>query len=141
MSDTLRWGILGAGGIARTFATGVSHSATGRVIAIASRATDRAEAFGREMNVPRRYGSYEAILADGEVQAVYVATPHPQHLEWTVKAADAGKHVLCEKPLGINAAKERQSIDAARRNDVLPMEAFMYRCPPQTAKVSSTLRH
>lgn len=135
MSEKLQWGIIGAGGIARTFATGVSHSATGTVVAVASRAKDRAEAFGQEMNVPRRYGSYEELLADRDVQAVYIATPHPQHLEWTIKSAEAGKHILCEKPIGINAEEARQMIDAARRNDVFLMEAFMYRCHPQTAKV------
>ena len=135
MSEKLRWGILGAGQIGRTFAVGVGHSLTGEVTAVASRALDRAEQFGTELNIRKRYGDYGQMLADRDVDAVYIATPHPEHVEWAVKAAEAKKHVLCEKPIGVNAAEARTIIEAARRNDVFLMEAFMYRCHPQTAKI------
>ncbi len=96
MTEPLRWGILGLGGIARRFAEGLAHSHTGRLLAVASRTREKAEAFGRECGAARRYGSYEDLLADADVQAVYIATPHPMHAEWAIRAAAAGKHILCE---------------------------------------------
>jgi len=140
MADKLRWGILAAGGIARKFAKGVAHSRTGRVVAVGSRTREKADAFGDEFAVANRHAGYEALLADGEVDAVYVATPHPMHAEWAVKAAEAGKHVLCEKPIGINHAEAAAIVEAARRRDVFLMEAFMYRCHPQTARLVELIR-
>lgn len=140
MNDRLQWGIIGAGRIARTFARGVAHSKTGTLLAVGSRSQEKADAFGRELNVPRPYGTYEALLADGDVQAVYVATPHPMHAEWAIAAAEAGKHVLCEKPIGLNHAEAMAIIEAAQRNDVFLMEAFMYRCHPQTARLVELVR-
>ncbi len=136
----LRWGILAAGRIAGTFARGVAHSASGEVVAVGSRSLEKAEAFAQEHAIPRRHGSYEALLADPEVEAVYIATPHPKHAEWAIKAAQAKKHILCEKPLGINAAEAEAIIAAAQASDVFLMEAFMYRCHPQIAKLVELLR-
>ena len=93
-----------------------------------------------EHHVPLGYGSYEALLADPEVQAVYIATPHTLHAEWCLKAAKAGKHILCEKPLTLNHAEALAVIEAARKHGVFLMEAFMYRCHPQTAKLVDLLR-
>jgi len=140
MERKLAWGIIGAGAIARTFAKGVLGSKLGALLAVGSRAQERADRFAEELGVPRRYGSYEALLADREVEAVYISTPHPMHAEWAVKAAEAGKHILCEKPLGINEAEAMAIIQAARRNDVFLMEAFMYRCHPQTARLVELIR-
>jgi len=140
MSNALRWGILGAGRIAGTFARAVPLSATGTLYAIASRTQESADRFGDEYNVPKRYGSYEALLADPQVQAVYIANLHPGHAEWAIKAADAGKHILCEKPLTLNYSEALAVIEAAARNDVFLMEAFMYRCHPQTQKLVELLR-
>ena len=140
MADKLRWGILGAGGIARNFAKGVAHSRTGRVVAVGSRSEQKAGKFGDELGIPRRHGSYEALLADPQVDAVYVATPHPMHAEWAIKAAEARKHVLCEKPIGLNHAEAMAIIEAAHRHGVFLMEAFMYRCSPQTARLVELLR-
>jgi hypothetical protein len=75
------------------------------------------------------------VLADNEVQAVYIATPHPWHAEWSIKAAEAGKHILCEKPIALNHAQAMTGVEAAARHDVFLMEAYMYRCHPQTAKL------
>lgn len=141
MAARLNWGIIATGGIARAFAQGVAHSETGRVVAVGSRSSASAERFAGEFGIPRAHGSYEALLADPEVQAVYVATPHPQHVEWTVKAAGAGKHVLCEKPLSLTHAEALPAVEACRRHDVLLMEAFMYRCHPQTAKIVELVRN
>ena len=140
MSTILNWGILGAGTIARTFAQGVARTTTGRVIAIGSRSQVKADLFADALNLPHRHGSYEALLADPRVQAVYIATPHPEHAEWAIKAARAGKHILCEKPIGLNLAEATSIVEAARAHDVFLMEAFMYRCHPQTAKLVELLK-
>lgn len=136
----LRWGILGTGMIARKFASALAESTTGDLVAVGSRNRDTAEAFGDEFNVPGRYADYQSLLDAPDVDAVYISTPHPVHAEWAVKAADAGKHILCEKPLTLNASEAMAVIDAARRSDVFLMEAFMYRCHPQTAKLVELIR-
>ena len=98
----LRWGILAAARIAKQFAAGVQDSETGILHAVGSRSLEKAQAFAAEFEMPAAHGSYEDLLADPDVDAVYIATPHPWHCEWGVKTARAGKHVLCEKPLGMN---------------------------------------
>lgn len=140
-SDTrLGWGILGAGRIAGVFAKGLAASKSGRLVAVGSRSEEKARAFGEEHGPGRAYGSYEALLADAEVAAVYVATPHPEHVAWVVRAAEAGKHVLCEKPMGVNHAEGMVMAEAAQEHGVVLMEAFMYRCHPQTAKLVELIR-
>jgi predicted dehydrogenase len=131
----LRWGILGTGHIAGVFARGVAASQNGELVAVGSRAQASAERFAREFGASRAHGSYEALLADREIAAVYIATPHPEHAAWAFRAAQAGRHILCEKPLTLNRAGAEQIAAAARSAGVLLMEAFMYRCHPQTAKV------
>jgi predicted dehydrogenase len=140
MRTELAWGILSTGKIAHTFADAVAKSTTGRVVAVGSRSLVDAEHFGDEFHLPCRHGSYEALLADPEVQAIYISTPHPFHAEWAIKAANAGKHVLCEKPLALNHTEAAAVIEAARQHDVFLMEAFMYRCHPQTAKLVELLQ-
>ncbi len=140
MAEKLRWGIIGAGGIAGAFVQGVKSSKRGEMLAIASRSQAKADAFGEENDVPRRYGSYEAMLEDGDVDAVYVATPHPMHAVWAIRCAEAGKHILCEKPVTLNAAEAMTVIDAANRHDVFFMEAFMYRCTAQTRRIVGLIR-
>lgn len=140
MSQKLKWGIIGAGTIANTFAKGVLESQSGELLAIGSRAQASADEFGDKYNIPRRYASYQALLDDPEVQAVYIATLHPQHAEWAIKAARAKKHILCEKPIGLNHAEAMAIIEAARENDVFLMEAFMYRCHPLIQKLVELVR-
>ena len=140
MAKRLAWGIIGAGNIARALAQGVAHSQRGKVLAVASRSREKAERFGDEFGIPRRYGSYEALLADPEVEAVYIATPHPMHAEWAIRAAEAKKHILCEKPIGINYAQAMAIVEAAAEHGVFLMEAFMYRCHPQTKRLIELLR-
>lgn len=140
MTTPLSWGILATGGIARAFAAGVSHSRSGRVVAVGSRTRVAAESFARDFGVGRAHGTYEALLADPEVRAIYIATPHPQHVEWIIKSAEAGKHVLCEKPLALTRAEAARAVEACRAHGVLLMEAFMYRCHPQTAKIVEIVR-
>ncbi|MBO0782974.1 MAG: Gfo/Idh/MocA family oxidoreductase, partial [Ktedonobacteraceae bacterium] len=140
MSEKLNWGIIGTGRIAGVFAAGVKGSQTGRLLAVGSRTQEAAEKFGATWDISRRYSSYDEVLADKEVQAVYIATPHPWHAEWAIKAAEAGKHVLCEKPIALNHAETMAVVEAALRNDVFLMEAYMYRCHPQTAKLVELIR-
>jgi predicted dehydrogenase len=127
----LRWGLLAAGTIAAEFAKGVQDSDNGELAAVAARSPERAAAFAERFDIGKSHGTYEELLADPEVDVVYVSTPHPLHAEWAIKAAEAGKHVLCEKPLTRTYAETERVIEAAQRNDVFLMEAFMYRLHPQ----------
>jgi predicted dehydrogenase len=136
----LRWGILSTGVIARTFAQSLAQSSTAELLAVASRTTEAAQRFAHEFAVPRAYAAYQALLADAEVDVVYIATPHPSHADWVLAAARAKKHVLCEKPLAMNHAEVSALVQAARDNDVFLMEAFMYRCHPQTRALLALLR-
>ncbi len=138
--EKLRWGLLATGRIASTFAEGLTTSRTGFAQAAASRDLSRAQTFATQHGIPHAHGSYEALLTDREIDAVYISTPHPQHCEWAVRAAEAGKHILCEKPLAMDLAEATRIVEAARANDVLLMEAFMYRCHPQTQRVIKMVR-
>ena len=136
----MRWGILGPGRIARSFLTGLAGSATEAAVAVGSRDVGRAKLVADEFGVPRAYGSYEELLSDGQVDAVYVALPNALHAEWSAAAAAAGRHVLCEKPLGGSAAEAEAMFGAAREHGVLLMEAFMYRFHPRTIRLAELVR-
>ena len=138
--NRLAWGILGTGSIARTFAQGIKAGRMGRLLGVASRTAAKAASFARDFGAERSYGSYRKLLDDPGIQAVYISTPHPQHARWSVAAARAGKHILCEKPMGMNAAEAGKVLSEARRRKVFFMEAFMYRCHPQTLKLAGLLR-
>ena len=129
------WGIIGTGGIARKFAAGVIASRTGQLLAVGSRTAESANRFADEFAIPRRYASYDEMLADPEVEAVYISLPNHLHSHWTVRCAEAKKQILCEKPLATNVAEAKVAVEAARANGVFLMEAFMYRCHPQIAKL------
>ena len=139
-TQPLRIGILGAANIARYLINGARGSPKVRVDAIASRNEDRGKAFAAEMGVPRVVATYQALLADPAIDAVYNPLPNNLHAEWTIRAADAGKHVLCEKPLAATAAEARAMFDAARRNGVYVVEAYPYRAQPQTIRLRELLR-
>jgi len=102
MSEKLAWGILGTGAIAKAFARGVAKSKSCTLAAVASRRQVAADEFGEEHHIARRHGSYETLLSDPQVSAVYIALPHHVHAEWAIKAAEAKKHVLVEKPIGLS---------------------------------------
>ena len=140
MRPTIQWGLLATGAIAHAFARGLAQSQTGRLLAVGSRSREKADAFGKEFGASRCYGSYEELLGDKEVQAIYVSTPHPQHAEWAIKAMEAGKHVLVEKPIGLNQYEAQAMIEAAVAGRVFLMEAYMYRCHPQTVRLVELLR-
>jgi xylose dehydrogenase (NAD/NADP) len=131
----VRWGIISTARINRLFLAGVRDSAEIEVVAVASRSRDAAEEFAREHGIERALVGYEALLADPEIEIVYIPLPNSLHLAWTVRALEAGKHVLCEKPLGRRAAEVSRAFDVAEREGRLLMEAFMYRHHPQTKRL------
>jgi predicted dehydrogenase len=133
---TLRVGLLSTARINAKLAAGARESSQAEVVAIASRQLERAEAQARELGVERAHGSYEALLADPEVDAVYVSLPNEMHHEWTMHAIAAGKHVLCEKPYSRSAAEVQTAFDAASAAGVILAEAFMWRHHPQALKLS-----
>jgi predicted dehydrogenase len=106
---TVRWGILGAGSIAKRFTEGANFLPDAKVVAVGSREQAKADTFADQFDISHRHGSYEALVADPDVDVIYVATPHPFHKEHSLLALNAGKHVLCEKPVTINAASCRRS--------------------------------
>jgi predicted dehydrogenase len=107
------------------------ESKQAQVAAVASRTIDQAQAFADELGIPTAYGSYEALLADPQIDAIYIPLPNHLHKPWTVRAAEAGKHILCEKPLALNTEECQEMIAAAKANGVQLMEAFMYRYHPR----------
>ncbi|MEM0967467.1 MAG: Gfo/Idh/MocA family oxidoreductase [Verrucomicrobiota bacterium] len=141
-SKPIRWGILGPGSIAQKFATGLHDSDKGVLVAVGSRSHSRASAFLNGINTrgAKGHGDYESLLSDPDVDAIYVATPHTFHREWCVKAVAAGKHVLCEKPIAINHADAKEIFTVAEKNGLQVMEAFMYRCHPQTKRLVQLIR-
>jgi D-xylose 1-dehydrogenase (NADP+, D-xylono-1,5-lactone-forming) len=131
-SAPVRWGILGVARIGmRALLPAMQAASNARVVALASRDQARAEATVAELPGARAYGGYEALLEDPEVEAVYIPLPNGLHAEWVTRAAAAGKHVLCEKTLGMSPEETRGMVDACERAGVLLMEAFMYRHHPQ----------
>lgn len=131
----ISWGILGSGRIAHTFARAVWESSSGELVAVASRTRKSADRFGGEFDVAGLYEGYGGLLDDPKVDAVYISLPNHLHARWIVRCAEAGKHILCEKPLAVNYPEAMTAIEAARRNGVFLMEAFMYRCHPQTQRL------
>jgi predicted dehydrogenase len=140
MAEPLRWGILGTGNIAGQFAAGMKSSRRGRVVAVGSRTREAASAFASRFDFSAAYGTYDALLADRSVEAVYLSLPNSMHREWTIKSLCAGKHVLCEKPFSVTAAQAEEMFDVAKRNGLVLVEAFMYRSHPQTDAVLNTIR-
>src|SRR5215472_14688697 len=138
---SIRWGVLGVANIGvRTVIPAIQRAPNARLTAIASRTPARAEDAARRLGIPRAHGSYEALLADPEVEAVYIPLPNSLHREWTIRCAEAGKHVLCEKPLALSSAECDEMIAACKEHRVLLMEAFMYRFHPRTAEVARLVR-
>ncbi len=131
-SQKLRIGVMGCGGIARQFVPAIASSRHASVVACASRDVAKAQAFAAQFNIARSHGSYEALLADSDIDVVYVPLPNTLHCEWVVKAAQAGKHILSEKPLAMSLAEAQTMFDAARQHGVMLLEAYPYWFQPQT---------
>ena len=131
----VKWGILSTAKINGLFLAGAREAADAEVVAVASRDRARAEAFASEHGIERVHESYEGLLADPEIEALYIPLPNSLHVEWSVRSLEAGKHVLCEKPLSRRAADVERAFDVADRHERLLMEAFMYRHNPQTQRL------
>jgi predicted dehydrogenase len=139
--QVLRWGVISTANIGRAAVNpAIQASRNGELMAVASRTPDAARAFAEAHGIARSYGSYEELLADPDVDAVYNPLPNSMHLDWSVRAAEAGKHVLCEKPLALDEAECTRMAAAAEANGVKLLEAFMYRFHPRTRRVVELVR-
>lgn len=138
-APAVRWGILGTADIARiSFLPGVKE-AGGEVVAVGSRSAEKAERFAADWAIPKAYGGYDAVLDDAEVEAVYIPLPNTLHAEWIAKAAEAGKHVFCEKPLTMTAQEAEAAVAACQKAGVHLAEAFVYHYHRQTEAVQRLL--
>lgn len=140
MADKLRWGILSTAKINDRLLPAFAKSTTADVVAVASRDLAKAKGYAVKKGIPTAYGSYESLLADPKIDAVYISLPNALHDEWTRKAADAGKHVLCEKPLTVNAAEAEALVAHCRSRGVRLMDGFMWPHHPRTAKIRETIK-
>jgi xylose dehydrogenase (NAD/NADP) len=138
--EAVRWGILSTARINAAVIPPLRESPISELIAVASRTQDRADTYARQWRIPRVYGSYDALLEDPDVEAIYISLPNGPHVEWSIRCLEAGKHVLCEKPLARNPGDVERAFDAADRAGLLLMEAFMYRHHPQTARLVELVR-
>lgn len=137
----LRWGVISTANIGRAAVNpAIQASANGQLLAVASRDEGRAREFARLAGIPRAYGSYEALLEDADIDAVYIPLPNSMHREWTIRAARHGKHILCEKPLGLDQPECLEMEAAAAANGVRLMEAFMYRFHPRIDAATRLIR-
>jgi xylose dehydrogenase (NAD/NADP) len=137
----VRWGVMSTANIGRAAVNpAIQASANGELVAVASRDAERARSFAQAHGIPESVGSYEALLDRGDVDAVYIPLPNSMHREWAIRAAEVGKHVLCEKPLALDAAECHEMEAAAKEAGVLLMEAFMYRFHPRTERVVEMVR-
>jgi len=140
MKATLNWGVVGTGGIAAAFAEALQRSTRCRVVNVTGTSRAKAEAFRATWSLPAAAGSLPELLADSNVEAVYIASPHPAHEAQAIASIEAGKHVLCEKPIALDVASAGRIIAAAERRQVFLMEAFMYRCHPLVRELLGRLR-
>jgi xylose dehydrogenase (NAD/NADP) len=140
VADAVKWGIISTADINRKVIPGAHASPKVDLVAVASRDPVRADAYAKKWEIPRAYGSYEELLADPEIEAVYISLPNTLHCEWSINALDAGKHVLCEKPMSRHTDEVEAAFDAAERNDRFLSEAFMYRHNPQTKRLEELVQ-
>ena len=131
----LNWGLLSTARINRSLIPALRISKRSNLLAVASRSQESAEAFAKNWKIPHTHSSYEALLADPEIDVIYNPLPNHLHAEWTIKAVEAGKHVLCEKPMALNVDEVDAIAAAAGKHGRIVAEAFMYRHHPQTLKV------
>jgi predicted dehydrogenase len=135
-----RWGILGLGGIAHAFADGLKSTPNAKLVAVGSRTQEKADTFGGKFDVPRRYGSYQALVDDPGIDAIYVATPHPMHYANSLLAINGGKAVICEKAFTVNADECSKLIAAAKSKNVFLMEAMWSRFTPVMGKIRELIK-
>lgn len=139
VEKVIRWGLLGTARINRSLIPAVRAARRNQLVAVASRSLEKAQEYAREWKIPNAHGSYEALLDDPNIDAVYIPLPNNLHVEWVLKAAAAGKHVLCEKPLALSVQEVDEIISAARAHNVHVAEAFQYRHHARTLKVKELI--
>jgi predicted dehydrogenase len=138
--EPIRWGVLGCASIfERRMAPAFTQAVNARLLGLASRARDRAEACAARHGIERAYGSYEELLADPDIEAVYIPLPNDLHVEWTQRSLDAGKHVLCDKPSALTYADAKRVAEQAERAGLRLLEGFMWRYHPQHARVQEII--
>jgi xylose dehydrogenase (NAD/NADP) len=137
--EPVHWGFLSTARISRAVLEGARQTDRADVVAVASRDQHRADDYAREHGIERAHGSYEALLDDPDVEAIYVSLPNSLHVEWSIRALEAGKHVLCEKPFDRRPGEVERAFEVADRAERLLMEAFMYRHHPQTKKLQEVV--
>jgi predicted dehydrogenase len=140
MNKILNWGLLSTARINNALIPPLRASKRNKLVAVASRSQENADTYAKKKRISRSYGSYEALLADPEIDVIYNPLPNHLHAEWTIKAVEAGKHVLCEKPLALTVQEVDAMQAAARKQGRVVMEAFMYRHHPQTLKVQELVK-
>jgi D-xylose 1-dehydrogenase (NADP+, D-xylono-1,5-lactone-forming) len=139
VTDAVKWGIISTAHINRLVIPGAHESPKVDLVGVASRDRARAEEYAREWDIPRAYGSYEELLEDPEIEAVYISLPNTMHAEWSIRSLEAGKHVLVEKPFSRHPEEIEAAFDAADRTGRLLSEAFMYRHNPQTKRIKQLI--
>jgi predicted dehydrogenase len=140
MSRPVRWGILSTARINGAVIPHLVASPESELVAVASRTQERADVYAREQGIPRAHGSYAALLADPDVEAIYISLPNGLHVEWSIRCLEAGKHVLCEKPFARFPEDVERAFDAAESAGRLLMEAFMWRHHPQSKQLVTLVR-
>jgi len=138
-NKTIRWGVLGTARIAEKVGKAIQAAQGSTLDAIASRSIDKAESWAKQYGVPKSYGTYEALLEDDAIDALYIPLPPSLHEEWTIRAAENGKHVLCEKPLAMNVSEAKHMADACRQHQVQLMDGVMWVHHPRTEQMQSSL--
>lgn len=137
----VRWGIMSTASIAkRSVIPGIQESERNEVAAVASRSLDNAQVFASELGIPKAYGSYEALLNDPDIDAVYIPLPNHLHKAWTIKAAEAGKHILCEKPIALDAEEAAEMAEACKKANVILAEAYMYRHQKRYGEIKERIK-
>jgi xylose dehydrogenase (NAD/NADP) len=139
MTEILHWGLLSTARINKALIPPLRISKRNKLLAVASRTKDKADAYARDLKIQRSYGSYEALLNDPEIDVIYNPLPNHLHAEWTIKAVEAGKHVLCEKPLALSLAEVDAIAEASKKHGRIVAEAFAYRSHPQTRKAKEMI--
>jgi predicted dehydrogenase len=141
-STSLRWGIIGTGNIAHTFAKALQVAKKGDLVAVGSRSSKTAENFGAEFGISPElcFSSYEELLSSDKIDIVYISTPHPLHYDLALLTTQHGKHMLIEKPMAMTATQVKKILETAKEKNLFVMEAYMYRCHPQTLKLVDMIR-
>ncbi len=139
MPDKLKWGIISTAGINRQLIPAIREATRSELLAVASRSREKGQAYAAKWSIAKAFDSYEALLADPNINTVYISLPNSLHCEWAVKAAQAGKNILCEKPLALSVADVDKMAQAAADDHVVLLEAFMYRMHPQIARLQQLI--